>query len=383
VAAGAAALAARSVLLGAPLGSGRYRISLTDALSLPADDGSAAERAAIMASLQPPSADAKPQALLPTGLPPPAPPARCGQRPDLHDAATLAADGPDAALRRVAAYAMLAPSPHNTQPWLFRADHRGLTIAADQARALPVADPAGRARAISLGCSAMSALVAAAAAGLGPVLEIGDWQVLIRLGDAGEGANPLLAGLFPALAARVTDKRGYPPDQVDPPDLPLPDGIVVHYLAEPEARQQIGRLHRQAVAELAATTAFGRELAGWLRADPADPRRDGMALPLPPAAAASVIKALGAGPVLGLLTCAAPGPQSWIRAGLAWQRLALTAHLDGLATAPLTAVAENAVTCQAATALVAPGQHLLMLFRLGKSPGPLAPTARRDPAWLL
>ncbi|HET7012529.1 MAG TPA: hypothetical protein VFI65_01375, partial [Streptosporangiaceae bacterium] len=92
---------------------------------------------------------------------------------------------------------------------------------------------------------------------------------------------------------------------------------------------------------------------------------------------------LAAGPVLGLLTCAAPGPQSWIRAGLSWQQLALTAHLAGLATAPLTAVVENPVTCQAATAMVAPGQHLLMLFRLGKSPGPLAPTARRDPAWLV
>ena len=92
-------------------------------------------------------------------------------------------------------------------------------------------------------------------------------------------------------------------------------------------------------------------------------------------------QALAAGPLLGLLTSAEENRTAWVQAGLAWQRLALAAHECGLAVAPLTAVVENPRTRQAAGTLVPAGQHVQMLFRLGRSPGPLPPTARRDPTW--
>ena len=88
-----------------------------------------------------------------------------------------------------------------------------------------------------------------------------------------------------------------------------------------------------------------------------------------------------AGPLIGLLTSAEEDGTAWVHAGLAWQRLALAAHARGLAVAPLTAIVENPWTRQAASALIPAGRHIQMLFRLGRSPGPLPPTARRDPAW--
>ncbi|MGH3150606.1 MAG: Acg family FMN-binding oxidoreductase, partial [Streptosporangiaceae bacterium] len=325
-------------------------------------------------------------------------PAAAGRRPELHDPGTLASDGTEAALTRLAAYATLAPSPHNTQPWQFRLAGRSLMIGPDPSRALAAADPRRRALAISLGCSAASVLVAAAAAGLGMALEIVP-DGRIRLGLADIEADHALARLFPALTSRVTDKRSYPPQTVEPPQLACPPGIEVHYVADPGARDHLAALHRQAVADLRRTGSFARELAGWLRTDPADPRRDGMTLPLPPDAAQALItalsmsaeplnqmgerdaQALAAGPLVGLLTSAEETEAAWIRAGLAWQQLTLTAHLSGLAAAPLTAVVENATTRQAASAHAPAGQHLQMLFRLGTSPGPLPPTARRDPVW--
>ena len=167
------------------------------------------------------------------------------------------------------------------------------------------------------------------------------------------------------------------------------------------ARERLADLHRQAVTELARNGRFARELAGWLRADPDDPRRDGMTLP-PGLDAAALITALSAsagplremgerdaqafaaGPLIGVLTSPADNKAAWIHAGLAWQWLALTADTYGLAVAPLTAVVENPQTRQAAAAIVpaAAGQHIQMLFRLGGSPGPLPPTARRDPTWV-
>ena len=93
-------------------------------------------------------------------------------------------------------------------------------------------------------------------------------------------------------------------------------------------------------------------------------------------------RALEAGPLIGLLTSADENKTAWVHAGLAWQRLALAAHASGLAVAPLTAVVENPRTRRAAATLVPAGQHIQMLFRLGRSPGPLPPTARRDPTWI-
>jgi hypothetical protein len=372
LAAGLAAMAARSVLLGAPLASGRYRVSLTDALGLPDDRGAAADRAAVLAQLAP-----------------------AAPRPSLHAIRTLASDGRDASLRRLASYATLAPSPHNTQPWLFSIADGWLTIGPDPGRALAVADPMGRALAISLGCAAMSALVAAAASGLGAVLDL-DPEKGVRLGLADVEADRELARLFPALPSRVTDKREYPEELVEPPHLALPAGIELVYVAAPRTRRYIADLHRQAVAELAATEAFAKELTGWLRTDPNDPRRDGMILP--PGAGALVsalstsgqpllamgerdVRALASGPLIGLLTSAADTREAWAGTGLVWQRLALEAQLAGLAVAPLTAVVENPLTREAANALMPAGQRIQMVFRLGRSAGPLPPTARRDPSW--
>jgi hypothetical protein len=248
---------------------------------------------------------------------------------------------------------------------------------------------------ISMGCSAMSALVAAAAAGLSLTEEISP-DGSVKLEITGSAADPSLAGLFPALISRVSDKRGYPPETVEPPWLPWPEGIAVHYVADAASRDQLADLHRRAVSELARTGSFARELASWLRTSPADPRRDGMTLPPHPEAqdlitalskSAAPLRELGerdaqalsSGPLIGLLTSAADDQATWIRAGLAWQRLALTAHAGGLAAAPLTAVVENPRARRAASALVPAGQHIQLLFRLGRSSGPLPPTARRDP----
>ena len=144
---------------------------------------------------------------------------------------------------------------------------RSLTIGPDPSRALAVADPRRRALAISLGCSAVSVLVAAAASGLGMTLEIAP-DGHVRLGLADTEADHALARLFPALTSRVTDKRSYPPETVEPPRLAWPQGIGVHYVADPEIREHLAARHRQAVGDLTRTGSFAKELAGWLRADP-------------------------------------------------------------------------------------------------------------------
>jgi hypothetical protein len=63
--------------------------------------------------------------------------------------------------------ARLAPSPHNTQPWLIRAlSDREAELCYDPARLLPVTDPEGRFMSCALGIFAEALSIAAAARGL-------------------------------------------------------------------------------------------------------------------------------------------------------------------------------------------------------------------------
>jgi nitroreductase len=61
--------------------------------------------------------------------------------------------GPEEKLRFMLNYAVLAPSGHNTQPWLFRVKDDKVELHADRTRALPVVDPEDRALTISCGAA--------------------------------------------------------------------------------------------------------------------------------------------------------------------------------------------------------------------------------------
>src|SRR6185503_12665698 len=50
-------------------------------------------------------------------------------------------------------YAVLAPSSHNSQPWLFQVRHDTLELYADRRRACPVVDPHDRELILSCGCA--------------------------------------------------------------------------------------------------------------------------------------------------------------------------------------------------------------------------------------
>ena len=50
-------------------------------------------------------------------------------------------------------YAILAPSSHNTQPWLFKIADNSVELYADRTRALPVVDPEDRELTISCGAA--------------------------------------------------------------------------------------------------------------------------------------------------------------------------------------------------------------------------------------
>jgi len=69
--------------------------------------------------------------------------------------------GPTDQLRFLVNYAVLAPSTHNTQPWLFKVGGEKLELYADRTRSLAVADPEDRELTISCGASLFHLRIAA------------------------------------------------------------------------------------------------------------------------------------------------------------------------------------------------------------------------------
>ncbi|WP_333586600.1 Acg family FMN-binding oxidoreductase [Phenylobacterium sp.] len=125
--------------------------------------------------------------------------------------------------RRALSYALLAPNPHNRQPWRVRLDgDDALTLYCDLDRRLPVTDPYDRQ--ITIGCGAFLELLSIAAAEEGRVAEITpfpegedlttlDARPVARVRFA-PGAAP--DPLFAQILQRRSNKEPYEPRDVSP-----------------------------------------------------------------------------------------------------------------------------------------------------------------------
>lgn len=120
----------------------------------------------------------------------------------------------DAAHRAIVHAATLAPSVHNSQPWLFTKDEGGLDLYADGDRRLPVLDPEGRLVRISCGAALVNAQVAARALGflVQPALlpDLADVGHLARVDlTAGTPAGPDERALAAAILLRHTHRGAF------------------------------------------------------------------------------------------------------------------------------------------------------------------------------
>jgi hypothetical protein len=269
--------------------------------------------------------------------------------------------------------ATLAPSSHNTQPWLFRLGTQWIDLFADRTRALPVNDPFDRELLISCGAALGALRVAAAGAGQGVAVSLlpdtaePDWLARVML--SAEAADAGLAALSPVLESRHTHRRAF---------LARPVESSVRRAVGAAAKQEGAELvdvdgrQREAVAELVAEgdrlqwadPCWRRELAMWMH-----PRRRGDGLALP-ALAAPIAQALvrrfdmgrgvaakdaelaTASPWLSVLATPEDSPMAWLQAGQALQCALLTGGVAGLQASYLNQPIE-------VTALRPRLQHLL------------------------
>ncbi|HEY1190104.1 MAG TPA: hypothetical protein VGE74_20815, partial [Gemmata sp.] len=180
-------------------------------------------------------------------------------------------------LRFAVRYAVLAPSSHNSQPWLFHSDGATLELFADRTRALPVVDPHDRELVISCGAALFHLRVALWHFGHRPRVKTfpdphqPDLLARIRI-DTDDDADPDPPGeaLFAAIPRRRTHRFPFLPDPVFPVLIEeferdaRAEGAVFVPVAEPDRRYRLAELIADADRQQLAAPAFRRELAAWM-----------------------------------------------------------------------------------------------------------------------
>lgn len=296
--------------------------------------------------------------------------------------------------------AVLAPSSHNTQPWLFRIHGECIDLLTDRTRALPVNDPNDRELTISCACALFNLRVAAAHAKLAATLRTPanqadpDCLATLELAPAVE-PDAALAALYDAVALRRTYRRTFAPRPVEASALATlaeavsHEGAWLHVLDADTQRQQAAELIAEGDEMQWADPSWRRELAAWMH-----PRRRGDGLVLPGLAvplAQAVVRTFDMGngvgardrqladasPVLAVLGTPGDELADWIAAGQALQRLLLTARLQGLQASYLNQPIEMApLRTKLQRAIGRPG-FAQVLLRLGYPAGDVPAAPRR------
>ena len=273
--------------------------------------------------------------------------------------------------------AILAASPHNTQPWLFKVTNSSIGLYIDTKRNVGALDPFLREEHIGMGCALENLMLAAAAHGyqatatllpgkLGPILAESKPELLARV-DLVSGKHEE-TDLYDAIPRRHTNRSAYNPQKPIPPQFvdtlsrsasEEPDVKLFLFTAEAD-RKKIVEISSAANAEIYADPHVKRGSDRWIRINWSEVQkfRDGLSIDafgLPPIATgvakmmplwllkrvASRSEANGysdlmlTAPLIGIIAVHDRYDRELcLRAGRIWQRAHLLATARGLAGRP-------------------------------------------------
>jgi nitroreductase len=264
-------------------------------------------------------------------------------------------------LRECVAAATMAPSLHNSQPWLFRMHPDRVEVHADARRRLDVLDPAGRELLISVGAALFTLRLAIRAGGYRPDVTLfpdPDDPDLVATAAVGPelAATPAVEALAAAVPHRHTNRWPFarspiPADALEHlSDAARREGAILT-VASAVSRNAILGLSDVADRRLRARGGYRAELARWTL--PGNHRPDGV-----PVTAIGPWDALESMPIrdfgllqpqlrrasetfephptIAVLSTDGDTRADWVTAGQALQRVLLTATWLNLATTPIS-----------------------------------------------
>ncbi|MEZ4672395.1 MAG: hypothetical protein R3E39_31200 [Anaerolineae bacterium] len=283
-------------------------------------------------------------------------------------------------------YAVLAPSLHNTQPWRFTIHDNTIDLFADTGRWLKVTDPDQREIYISLGCALENLLIAASHLGYEykvtyfPNASEREWIAAIQFTETQKSHGLADKELFYAIGLRHTHRQVYEMTKPSERDMQhLQASIDEHDLAlqftdDADIKQQIDALMTTADAIQFSFDGYRSELVEWMEQGTFGARwlinrtgqlataylnviskQTGLQLPSPVNM-----------PLLGFISTRTDDLEARVRAGQAFERLALHATSLNIALQPHTQVLQVASTKRDVARLFPIKEtHPQMIFRLG------------------
>jgi nitroreductase len=256
------------------------------------------------------------------------------------------------------AYATLAPSSHNSQPWLFHIQDSDVELYADRRRACRRVDPQDRELIMSCGCALFNLRVAMRHFGcLGdveimPKSEKSDLLARLSLGEQSEVVFEKDL-LFRAIQKRRTNRQPFRSE-------PLPHSLLsalqvaadkesatLTFATDQEVKQRVADLIAEGDRRQWANKAFREELAKWVHANHSK-RPDGIpgyacgvsslmsyagplvvrTFDMGDGQAASNHELATGSPALGVLATDGDSARHWLAAGQALARVLLRARVD-------------------------------------------------------
>ncbi|MBL9134970.1 MAG: nitroreductase family protein [Verrucomicrobiales bacterium] len=304
-------------------------------------------------------------------------------------------------------YAILAPSAHNTQPWLFRINVSDVEIFADTRRALSVADPRRRELVIACGCALYNLRVAAHYFGQHDAVDVfpdpHQPNLLARLtlrGSAETASEDIV--LFQAITERRTNREAFRPDPiaeeilVELAEASAAEGAWLAIVTDDQSRQAVAELVAKADRIQWASHDFRKELAAWIRTD-AEHQADGIPTrelgfrDWMSFAGPALIRTFNRGdnqaardaeiashsPAIAVLGTYEDDPSSWLCAGQALESVLLHAQSEGLSVSHLNQPIEVADLRPDVGRIVDRSDFPQIILRLGYGPS-VGPTPRRS-----
>jgi len=301
----------------------------------------------------------------------------------------------EAQLRFLLRYAVLAPSPQNSQPWAFAVSENQVHLLADRARGQPVSDPGRRELYLSLGCALENLLLAAEHFGFSPAVSYFPRRrqpdlVATVLFRPGGRISPVRAGAtLQAILSRHNDPGIFSP-------APIPQSVLGNLEAccdetdlaldltdDYRFRNWIEALTAASDKIDFANPGFRMELAHWTRQGAFS--APGRLEAAPPPFDAILVETIAiqsqarveSAPMLGLIRAAADSHLAHVRAGQLFERVWLTATAAGVNVNPMSQTMRRPELRSVVTMLLPdPGWIPQHVFRLGYS---LSPVEHRTP----